>query len=438
LQGPSPPFSLRAGDLITPSLELVRPLGAGGMGHVWVAHHRGLRTEVVVKFMSDHLSTSPEAVSRFSREAAAASQVKSPHVVQMLDHGLTYDGRLYIAMELMDGVDLAGVLAQRGTLRPDEVVTIVTHVCRALAKAHERGIIHRDIKPDNIFLVDAGGGELFAKVLDFGIAKSTLSAPGTATTTGSVLGTPYYMSPEQVLGKPIDATTDIWALGVVAYECLTGAVPFAGDTVGALSIAICHETIVLPTMRNGALPDAVDTWFLRACARDRSERFSGAMEVADALRAALSQPARPASMTAADASGSQRAIAPRRPTTGGAVSREVPAFVAPPRRRKWIVPAVIAASAVAGTLVGVVSLAVSRGSTGAATDEEPAEPRKPRSKPRPTAAAPTMMGAESASVSASFDAATEAPVPSASTTLPSVKPTAVPAAPVKKKDVVLE
>ncbi|WP_437678164.1 serine/threonine-protein kinase [Sorangium sp. So ce131] len=272
---------------VTPHIRLVRPLGRGGMSSVWVAEHLGLRTQVVVKFLSDALAQSPEMVARFQREAALASQVKSPHVVQMIDHGLAPNGVPYIAMELLEGRDLRQLLAARGPLAPHEVVAILWQVAKALGRAHERGVVHRDIKPDNIFLCDVGHGELFVKVLDFGIAKVGAASDLGATKTGVTLGTPYYMSPEQVMGAKVDARADVWSLGVVAYECLTGRRPFDEPTIGALSIAICQGEIAPPTRANRALPPGVDAWFQRACARAPAARFGTARELVDELARAL-------------------------------------------------------------------------------------------------------------------------------------------------------
>ncbi|MFI5297222.1 MAG: serine/threonine-protein kinase [Polyangiales bacterium] len=279
---------LTPGAMLTPSLRLVRPLGAGGMGRVWVAHHTGLRADVAVKLISADLIKNEDALERFSREAAAASQVRSPHVVQTLDYGVTDKGIPFIAMELLEGRDLASLIAEHGPLDPSDVSKIVLQVARALTRAHERQIVHRDIKPENIFLTDAGGGDLFAKVLDFGVAKAPLDAASRATGTGMMLGTPVYMSPEQVKGeKTIDWRSDVWSLGVVAFEALIGVVPFEGETVGALSIAICHDPLPVPSSVSPALGKYVDRWFLRACARDVSLRFQAAMELAIGLERAL-------------------------------------------------------------------------------------------------------------------------------------------------------
>jgi serine/threonine-protein kinase len=259
------------------------------MGSVWVADHLALKTQVVVKFMSPELAASPDAVARFSREAAAAAQIKSPHVVQMLDHGITADQVPFIAMELLEGQDLAHRLTERGGRLPlPEIADIVGQVAKALGRAHERGIVHRDIKPENIFLCEAGGGETFVKLVDFGIAKSTEGGGslGNATKTGSTIGTPYYMSPEQLVGsRSLDSRSDLWSLGIVAYQAAVGTKPFDAETLGALVVII--HTAILPTPSHAApdLPASFDAWFAKACAKDPAARFSTAKELADALAA---------------------------------------------------------------------------------------------------------------------------------------------------------
>jgi serine/threonine-protein kinase len=276
--------------LVTPKLRLVRKLGAGGMGAVWLADHLALSTQVVVKFVSEKLAWSSEAMARFSREASAASQVKSPHVVQMLDHGVTETGLPYIVMELLEGHDLADHLTPAG-LPPREVVPIITQLGRALTRAHERGIVHRDIKPSNVFLCEMGGGELFVKLLDFGVAKQeSATKPGEETRTGALVGSPYYMSPEQLMGdKSVDYRSDLWSLGVLAFEALTGTRPFLGETVGALTMQVHAPALPRPTQRNPALPHAIDAWFEKACAREPGARFQSAKELADSLATALDQ-----------------------------------------------------------------------------------------------------------------------------------------------------
>ncbi len=281
---------LAAGQHITPTLRLLRPLGAGGMGAVWVAEHLALQTQVVVKFMHAELAKDRESLSRFSREATAAANVKSPYVAQVLDHGVAESGEPYIVMELLEGCDLSQHLETQRVLSLDSVDLIVAQTCKALARAHEKGIVHRDIKPQNIFLCQVGGGEIFVKVLDFGIAKSSLTHAATsATKPGSTIGTPYYMSPEQTIGaKGVDYKTDLWALGVVVFECLTGRRPFEGETVGGLAVAICHGPIPVPTTVGSHLPMSLDGWFARACARRPEERFASAREMADVFHTVVS------------------------------------------------------------------------------------------------------------------------------------------------------
>ena len=259
------------------------------MGSVWVAEHLGLHTQVVVKFISTELKDNADAIARFTREAAAASQVKSPHVVQTLDHGVRDDGVPFIVMEHLEGHDLSNEIELHGKLQKDAVIAVVTQLGKALVRAHERGIVHRDIKPSNVFLCDGGGGELFVKLLDFGIAKGgDMPKLDENTRTGSMVGSPHYMSPEQIIGdKNVDFRTDLWSLGVVTFEAITGIKPFAADTIGGLALKIHHEPLPKPSAFDASLPASIDEWFAHACARDPKDRFAGAKEMADALSEAF-------------------------------------------------------------------------------------------------------------------------------------------------------
>jgi serine/threonine-protein kinase len=257
------------------------------MGAVWQAEHLTLRSQVAVKFIQVDSALHAEALPRFLREAQAAASLRSPHVVQILDHGVD-DGVPYIAMELLEGETLAARLERVGHLEAGEMSRIMTQVGRAIARAHEACIIHRDLKPDNVFLVRNDDEEL-VKVLDFGIAKSGdaegLGAPVVADTrTGAVMGTPYYMSPEQTEGaKGADAGSDIWSLGVMAFECLLGRRPFEAETLGGLLLAICTKPMPIPS-EIAPVPAGFDAWFARACARDVKQRFSSAKEAIQNLR----------------------------------------------------------------------------------------------------------------------------------------------------------
>jgi serine/threonine-protein kinase len=275
---------LNAGAAITPDLVLLRRLGSGGMATVWLARHQRLQAEVVVKFLSESLVANAEARTRFSREVTATVQVRSPHVVQMLDHGITERGMPFIVMELLEGKDLAQAMKER-QLSPDEVKHVVDGVTAALTKAHERGVVHRDIKPANIFLC-TGSPRPFVKLLDFGIAKRFEEAPMTAT--HALLGTPSYMSPEQ-LGSPgaIDHRADLWSLGVVIYQMLTGKTPFRGAHIANVVHAILNDEIPRLTTARPDLPPALDAWLARALARDLAARFESAEELAAAFSVAL-------------------------------------------------------------------------------------------------------------------------------------------------------
>jgi serine/threonine protein kinase len=266
------------GTFIGPNLRLVRLLAKGGMGSVWVADHLGLHTQVAVKFIADDAAEDPMIKARFEREALAAAQLRSPHVVQIFDHGRTESGASYIAMELLDGETLGKRLMRLGALNARETVVIVGQVCRALSKAHAAGIVHRDIKPDNIFIIDSDG-ELFVKVLDFGIAKGATDQPLNVTSTGMAVGTPLYMSPEQsVSAKDVTFSTDLWAIAAVAYRCLVGQVPFKGSSFGALCLAINRGQFPPPTTLRPDLAPALDAWFARALALSTADRFASARE----------------------------------------------------------------------------------------------------------------------------------------------------------------
>ncbi|MEO5730586.1 MAG: serine/threonine-protein kinase, partial [Byssovorax sp.] len=213
-------------------------IGEGAMASVYRAVQVGEPRDVAVKVMHPHLTGDPTFVGRFRREAKAASQIQHPNTVQILDYGV--DGRmLYIAMELLAGQDLFETLVVERRLGERRAVRILIQICDALIAAHEKGIIHRDLKPENIMLLPPDASDPTAprvKVLDFGIAK-ILGAPRDAhlqTQHGFIVGTPSYMSPEQVLGRPLDTRSDLWQMGVIAYECLTGERPFDSEALGQL------------------------------------------------------------------------------------------------------------------------------------------------------------------------------------------------------------
>ncbi|MBM4359323.1 MAG: SUMF1/EgtB/PvdO family nonheme iron enzyme [Deltaproteobacteria bacterium] len=303
------PF-LAPGSQLTDVLTLVRVLGEGGMGTVWLAEHRALGTQVAVKVMSADLARrDPSLVERFAVEAQAAAKIRHPHIVQMLDHGMTRDGLPWLSMELLEGESLRDriepptqaspytatgaflteqVAAQpvARPLPPSFVLAVLEQVASAVAKAHAAGIVHRDLKPENLFVTDVAG-KPFVKVLDFGIAKRVDAASG-MTATGQVFGTPAYMSPEQLLStKKVDQRTDLWALAVIAYEMLTGRLPFSGETSSAIAVAVAMGQFVPATAVEPGLGPAVDAWFARAFAKEPTARFASAPELAQTLAVAL-------------------------------------------------------------------------------------------------------------------------------------------------------
>lgn len=259
-------------------------LGRGGMGSVWRAHHVALDSPVAIKLMEPEIAANQAGLERFVREAQAAAALRSPHVVQTLDFGV-HEGTPYIAMELMVGESLASRLERLGRLSVVETTKVITHVGRAVTKAHEMGIVHRDLKPDNIFIVQNDDEEV-VKVLDFGIAKmASVTAPASVQTrTGVMIGTPYYASPEQLEGsKLLDHRTDIWAMGVIGFECLLGVRPFEGESIAELVLRICTRPLPVPSSV-GPVPPGFDLWFARACARELNQRFGSARELSEALR----------------------------------------------------------------------------------------------------------------------------------------------------------
>lgn len=262
------------GTVLADRYRLESILGRGGMGAVWRAHHLTLNVPLAIKFIDPELAQGADMMARFTREAQAAAALQGcPNVVQTIDHGV-HDGVAFIAMELMQGEDLGSRLHRLGRLPPLETARILGQAGRAIARAHAAGIVHRDLKPDNIFLARDGDDEI-AKVLDFGIAKllDGSSNPGSHTRTGAVLGTPFYMSPEQAEGLALDQRTDIWALGVVACECLTGKRAFDAETLTELVLTICTRPMPIPSSL-GAVPPGFDEWFARSCARDLNVRYA--------------------------------------------------------------------------------------------------------------------------------------------------------------------
>jgi len=264
------------------------------MGAVWRAEHLALKSPVAMKLIHTAFAGTEEALARFMREAQAAAAMRGTYVVQILDYGVDR-GVPFIAMEMLSGESLRQRMDREKQLSPALIARVMTHVGRAMAKAHELSIVHRDLKPDNIFLVREDDEEV-AKVLDFGIAKVTSPnglVTGGQTRTGAILGTVYYMSPEQALGsKTVDWRTDLWAMAIITFEALTGVLPFDSEGLGELLVKIATGPIPVPS-EVAPVPPSFDAWFARATNRAPEQRFQSAREQVDALRRALGETAQP-------------------------------------------------------------------------------------------------------------------------------------------------
>lgn len=274
---------------ITPTIKLIRELGKGGMGQVWAAENQVLCSLVAVKMMARNYIDDDKSIARFKQEAQRAARVRSPHVATVFDHGMTVEGEPYIVMELLEGETLSDRIKRLGSLPLDEIQALIGQIAKALAAAHKLGVVHRDIKPANLFIVD-NGGEPFVKVVDFGIAKQ-MDAPPDMTSTNTCIGSPQYMSPEQYLNpKQVDFRTDLWSLGVVTYEALTGVPPFQGDTGIALALAITRGRFRLPSEVQPDLPTSLDDWMKKALYVSPDKRFQSAMELAKEFQSACMKP----------------------------------------------------------------------------------------------------------------------------------------------------
>jgi serine/threonine-protein kinase len=313
------------------------------MGTVWEGIHEALGHKVAIKFIKAAYASHPDARKRFEIEARAAAKLKTKHAVQVYDFGVTEEGLPYIVMEYLEGQSLSELLMACGPLPGRDVGLIIAQASRALAKAHAAGIVHRDLKPDNIFLAtnaeDLGELGFSVKLVDFGIAKIVqdpvelaVSSPmGGPTQDGAVVGTPNFMSPEQLtVGGAPGPLTDLWSLGACAFTAMTARIPFEGDVLGDIVLKVCVSPLPLASQYNAKTPPGFDAWFAKACSRDASRRFQSAIELSEALElvcgVAGTQRARALSL---DEAGVQYALRPAAPDAFPSDEIEVPSSMSP-------------------------------------------------------------------------------------------------------------
>ncbi len=286
----SPPRALgtpnlpRAGELLAGKYLVDRVLGAGGMGVVVAARHTQLDQKVALKFLLPAACEAPSAIARFLREGKAAASITSEHVARVVDTGVLDNGSPYLVMEYLEGSDLGALTAERGPIPPSDAVEYVLQACEAIVEAHQLGIVHRDLKPANLFLARRKDGSPLVKVLDFGISKSEGGSRSQLTSTTALMGSPRYMSPEQMVSaRDVDARTDVWALGVILYELTTGRPVWEADTVQGLCALIASAPAPPLRQRAPHAPALLEEVIARCLAKSPNERIASVADLALAL-----------------------------------------------------------------------------------------------------------------------------------------------------------
>lgn len=329
------PTMVFPGDVLADRYRVIEELGKGGMGEVHLAEHVAIGRRVAIKTLRGDFHERPDVARRFLQEARTASQLRHPNIVDITDFGHTDRGAPFFVMELLEGEDLKALLKRARTLPWPRIVHIAAQICAALAAAHARGVIHRDMKPDNVFLVGEPG-EDHVKILDFGIAKSTAGGEevGEATRTGMLLGTPHYMSPEQAQDDPLDGRSDVYAMGVLLFRMTTGRLPFRGKSFMKVLGQQMSEAPPRPSEVGppGTILPEHEAIILRCLEKRPEDRYQSAEALAAALRATLEVPAPPVMPTAAEAIAS------------------APAGRSAPSPRRWV--------ALVGAVIGLGGLGV--------------------------------------------------------------------------------
>ncbi len=317
------------GRLISGRYRLIGPLGDGGMATIWRAVDEQLDREVAVKLLRPQFSADPGFTARFKQEARSAGGLTHPNIVSVYDYGTDGEGGdQYIVMELVEGRDLSAILRDRGTLSTDDAVRVAIAVASALEAAHRKGIVHRDVKPGNILITDAGD----VKVTDFGIARAVSEA--SMTVTGTTLGSVHYFSPEQARGDEVTGASDVYALSIVLFEMLTGRRPFEGESAAAVALKRLNEDAPRPTEIGHPIPPGLEAILMRGLAREPADRFPDAGAFAEALRVWRRNPDAGPAVAGGAAAVAGTATTPR----GGEPTVYVPPRVTRPADRQPVAP----------------------------------------------------------------------------------------------------
>lgn len=338
---------LEPGALIADRYHVLRKIGEGGMGLLYACFDTVLSREVAVKLMQRSLASEPLIAERLMREARLAAQLRR-HVAQVFDCGMLETGEPYIVMELLSGRDMYAVLRESGPITPGELGAVMLQVCDGLAEAHEKGIIHRDLKPENLFCATEPDGGVVIKIVDFGVSKQVSGRRLRAQTNpGESVGSPQYMSPEQITSpSEVDGRTDIWSLGVVMYELLTGALPFQGAGTAQICAAVLTEPVPPISQYRQDVPPALEFIIRRCLEKDRARRFPDVVQLSAALAALDTAEGRASRFTSV------------RPGLNATEPDDAPEPVSRPRRR-WV--GVLCGLAVLGGCLAVLGQGVRQG-----------------------------------------------------------------------------
>ena len=317
------------GAVVCAKYRVERLIGRGGMGTVMLAHHLRLDESVALKFLNPQAMKKPDVVARFEREARAVVKLKSPHVTRVLDVEVAENGTPFIVMEYLEGQTLAGLVRGGAALPVDLAVEYMLQACEAVAEAHAMGIVHRDLKPGNLFLTTGADGSAVVKVLDFGVSKfgalDKTSGAEIETLPDAVVGSPPYMSPEQLRSsKQVDARTDIWSIGVVLFEIVTGRMPFAADNLHEHYTKLMLEDAPLPSQVRADLPAKLDAIVGKCLEREAVDRYANVGELARDLAELAPERAR------ASAERVERTLATNRAARASRPSLPAPPIALPP------------------------------------------------------------------------------------------------------------